>query len=521
MTKHWHSKWRDAVGDVAELKDYIDLKPRDLTNFEEVRRLREADAARVPSSPALKGFQAPPRYRAFTLSNFRELPQVQRLSEEERFAVEVVAQVLPFKTNSYVVEQLIDWDDVPNDPMFVLNFPQREMLLPHHFEAMAALLRSGADRSEIEAAARRIRLELNPHPAGQLDHNVPALGGTKLTGMQHKYRETVLFFPSNGQTCHAYCTFCFRWPQFVGMDSLKFAMREAELLVQYLRAHPEVSDVLFTGGDPMIMRTSTLARYIVPLLKARLPNLRTIRIGTKSLSYWPYRFLTDEDADEVLDLFRRIAASGVHLAIMAQFNHPQELRTDAVKAAIARIRDTGAEIRTQSPLMRNLNDSAEVWADMWRQQVQLGCIPYYMFVARDTGAQHYFSVPLVRACEIFKEAHNSVSGLARTVRGPSMSADPGKVQVLDVTEIGGEKVIALRMLQGRNSDWAMRLFFAEYDEEAAWLTDLRPAFGEKRFFFEEELERMYRQDGGNGSGAAGNGANGASDDHEPLPFTLI
>jgi L-lysine 2,3-aminomutase len=197
----------------------------------------------------------------------------------------------------------------------------------------------------------------------------------------------------------------------------------------------------------------------------------------------------------VLDLFRRITASGLHLAIMAQFNHPRGLGTDAVKAAIARIRETGAEIRTQSPLMRHINDSAEVWAEMWRQQVQLGCIPYYMFVARDTGAQHYFSVPLVRAEEIYTEAHNSVSGLARTVRGPSMSADPGKVQVLGVTEIGRQKVIALRMLQGRNPDWAMRLFFAEYDEEAVWLSDLRPAFGEKRFFFEAELERMYRRDG--------------------------
>jgi L-lysine 2,3-aminomutase len=305
------------------------------------------------------------------------------------------------------------------------------------------------------------------------------------------------------------------------MDRLRFAMQEVQPLVEYVRAHPAVSDVLFTGGDPMIMRTGNLARYILPLLEARLPNLRTIRIGTKALSYWPYRFLTDEDADEVLDLFRQVTASGLHLALMAHFNHPRELRTDAVKAAIARIRETGAEIRTQSPLMRNINDSADVWADMWRQQVQLGCIPYYMFVVRDTGAQHYFSVPLVRACEIFRGAHNSVSGLARTVRGPSMSADPGKVQVLGVTEIGGDKVIALRMLQGRNPDWAMRLFFAQYDEQAVWLSDLRPAFGEQRFFFEAELERMYRHDGARRCGPARSGGKGARDEDEPLSAALI
>ena len=517
MTKHWQRRWRDAVGDVAELKSYIDLKPHELSKTRKMHRLQERDAGCPSPSRIDDGSEAPPRCRAYTVSNFRELPQVQRLSDEQRFAIEVVAQVLPFKTNNYVVEQLIDWDHVPSDPMFMLNFPRREMLLPHHFQEMAALLRREADKREIETAAGRIRLELNPHPAGQLDHNVPTLGGTRLTGMQHKYRETVLFFPSNGQTCHAYCTFCFRWPQFVGMDRLRFAMQEAEPLVQYLRAHPEVSDVLFTGGDPMIMRTANLARYIEPLLKARLPNLRTIRIGTKALSYWPYRFLTDEDADEALDLFGQITASGLHLALMAHLNHPRELSTDAAKAAIARIRETGAEIRTQSPVMRNINDNADVWADMWRQQVQLGCIPYYMFVARDTGAGHYFSVPLVRASEIFQEAHNSVSGLARTVRGPSMSADPGKVQVLGVTEIGGEKVIALRMLQGRNPDWAMRLFFAQYDEEAVWLSDLRPAFGEKRFFFEAELERMYRRDGARRRHRAGTAVTGPGTRTSPCP----
>ena len=515
MWKQEQRKPQNGAGNGAGLRSYIDLNQDELEKLRQMHRLQGTDEENGSlSRPAAASEHL--RYRAYTLKNFRELPQVQRLSKDQQFAIEVVAQVLPFKTNSYVVEDLIDWDRVPDDPMFVLNFPQRDMLLPRHFQEMAALLRRGAAKGEIEAAANRIRLELNPHPAGQLDHNVPTLGETRLTGMQHKYRETVLFFPSNGQTCHAYCTFCFRWPQFVGMDELKFAMRETDLLIEYVRAHPEVSDVLFTGGDPMIMRTRNLARYILPLVEARLPNLRTIRIGTKALGYWPYRFLTDEDADDVLELFRQVTASGTHLAFMAHFNHPRELRTEAVKAAIARIRETGAEIRTQSPLMRNINDSAEVWADMWRQQVQLGCIPYYMFVARDTGAQHYFSLPLVRAWEIYREAHNAVSGLGRTVRGPIMSADPGKVEVLGVSEVGGEKVIALRMLQGRNPDWAMRPFFAEYDEEAIWLSELRPAFGEQRFFFEEELERKYREDEARQRGLGPNEAKGARRTTPPI-----
>ena len=433
-----------------------------------------------------------PSIKSYTLANFRDLPQIQKLSEEKQFEMEVVGNVLPFKANNYVIEQLIDWNNVPNDSMYVLTFPQKGMLKPEHYDKMASALKSGKDKKEISEIANEIRLQLNPHPAGQMELNVPQLkDGTKLYGMQHKYKETCLFFPSQSQTCHAYCSFCFRWPQFVGMDEMKFAMREGEQLVQYVKEHPEISDVLFTGGDPMIMKAKMFSTYADALINADLPNLKTIRIGTKSLSYWPYKFLTDNDAEEMLDVFRRITKKGIHLAFMAHFNHLTELSTDAVKRAINQVRSTGAEIRTQSPLLAHINDDADMWAEMWKKQVQLGCIPYYMFVVRDTGAQHYFGVPLIRAHEIFREAYKKVSGLGRTVRGPSMSATPGKVQVDGVVTVNGQKVMALRFLQGRNPDWVQKPFFAKYDENAIWLDDLKPAF-EDKFFFEDEMNDLKK-----------------------------
>lgn len=405
--------------------------------------------------------------------------------------MEVVGNVLPFKANNYVVEQLIDWKNIPNDSMYVLTFPQKGMLRPEHYEKMSTTLKSTSDKKEIAEVANEIRLQLNPHPAGQMELNVPKLrDGTKLYGMQHKYKETCLFFPSQSQTCHAYCSFCFRWPQFVGMDEMKFAMKEGEQLVQYLTEHPEISDVLFTGGDPMIMKAKIFSTYVDALIEAKLPNLKTIRIGTKALSYWPYKFLTDNDSEEMLAIFEKTTQNNIHLAIMAHFNHLVELSTPSVKEAIKRVRATGAQIRTQSPLLAHINDDADMWSEMWKKQVQLGCVPYYMFAVRDTGAQHYFGVPLVKAHQIFQNAYKKVSGLGRTVRGPSMSATPGKVQIDGVATINGEKVIALRFLQGRNPDWVQKPFFAKYDEGAIWLDDLKPAFSEK-FFFEDELEQSY------------------------------
>ncbi len=445
-----------------------------------------ARGARRPSHPAI------PRLRVFTESHLDRIPQLRRLPEEQRRAIEAVASVLPFRVNQYVLDELIRWDRVPFDPIFQLTFPQPHMLATADYECMRAAFERGVPREQIEWLARGIRRRLNPHPAGQQELNVPTLDGEPVEGMQHKYRETVLFFPSQGQTCHAYCSFCFRWAQFVGDRGLRFASREVETLQRYLRRHREVTDLLVTGGDPMVMRSPHLAGILEPLLDPGLEHVRTVRIGTKSLSFWPRRFVTDDDADEVLRLFERLVRGGKHVAVMAHFNHWRELETDLAREAVRRVRDTGAVIRSQGPLLAHINDNPEIWARLWRTQAELGIVPYYMFVGRDTGSCRYFEVPLVRAWRIYRDALQRVSGIARTARGPSMSATPGKVEVQGVTEIQGEKVLALRFLQGRNPDWVQRPFFARYDERATWLDQLEPAFGEERFFFEEELEAMCR-----------------------------
>lgn len=431
-------------------------------------------------------------YRAFTARDLDAIPQLRGLPEEARLRLRAVAQVLPFRVNSYVLDQLIDWSRVPDDPIYQLTIPQPEMLAESDLNGLVDLLRRG-DEAGVAQRARALQMAMNPHPAGQIDLNVPIEGGVERRGLQHKYRQTVLYFPVQGQTCHAYCTYCFRWAQFVGLEDLKFAAREAESLVEYLKRHPEVTDVLFTGGDPMVMRTSVLRRHIEPLLRADLPNLAHIRFGTKALSYWPGRFLTDPDATDLLRLFDEIQAAGKHVALMAHYSHPRELSTPASIAALQRVRQTGAVVRCQAPLIRHVNDDPAVWADLWRTQVRHGAVPYYMFVERDTGPREYFKVPLARALQIYQAAYRQVSGLCRSVRGPSMSATPGKVLLNGVTELDGRKYFALQMLQGRNPDWVGRLFFAEYDPEAAWLTELRPAFGARDFFYSDELADLRRR----------------------------
>ncbi|MCU4156705.1 lysine 2,3-aminomutase [Carboxylicivirga sp. A043] len=431
------------------------------------------------------------KYKIYALHNYRQIPQIARLSEEDIFSIEVVGTVLPFKTNSYVVDELIDWDNYKEDPIFILNFPQKGMLEEEDFNHMAEVLKSDADKATIKEEANKIREKLNPHPAGQMEYNVPELNGVKLTGVQHKYNETMLFFPAQGQTCHAYCTFCFRWPQFTNMDEMKFAMKEIDYVIEYLKQHPEITDLLITGGDPMVMKGKMLDAYLTALVEANIPHLKNIRIGSKTLGFWPYRYLTDSDAEEVLGAFKKVTDAGISLAFMAHFNHYRELETEAVQEAIKKIRATGAQIRTQSPLLNNINAKPEIWSTMWQKQVSLGLIPYYMFIARDTGAQKYFGVSLVDAWQIFQKAYQKVSGICRTVRGPSMSCTPGKVRIVGVTEVKGEKAFCLEFIQGRESNWVARPFFAKYDEKALWMDDLKPAFGAEEFFFEQEFSDMF------------------------------
>ena len=430
-------------------------------------------------------FSETQRFKVYTERHLDQIAQIQRLPEEQRFAMHVVANVLPFRVNQYVIDELIDWTNIPEDPMFQLTFPQPGMLERGDFDRMAAVMKSGAEQAEVKRVAAEIRDKLNPHPAGQKNLNVPTLNNEELPGMQHKYRETVLFFPSQGQTCHSYCSFCFRWAQFIGDKELRISSKETDHLHQYLRTHKDVSDLLMTGGDPMVMKTKHLAEYLEPLMGKEFEHIQNLRIGTKAVSFWPQRFVSDEDAEELLNLITRLVKAGKHVAIMTHFNHWREMETPMAVEAIRRLRATGAVLRSQSPLIRNINDDPDVWGKMWRMQTRLGIIPYYMFVERDTGAKHYFEVPLARAWEIYREAIKQVSGLSRTVRGPSMSATPGKVEIQGITEVAGEKVFVCRFIQGRNPDWVQRPFFARYDEAATWLPDLKPAFGEEKFFFEE------------------------------------
>ena len=422
---------------------------------------------------------------------FREVAasgRLDSLSQSDRSAREGFADAMPFRVNSYVLDELIDWSAVPVDPFFKVYFGSTD----YFTTAQRALLECA--KSPTGDGDRTTRWgaffdSLAPHPAEQ-QRNVPRSDRDgPLQGVQHKYADTVLYFPHEGQTCHAYCSFCFRWAQFIGDSNLRFEASGPEPLVAYLREHPNVSDVIVTGGDPLVMKATVLGRHLRALAQADGTGIRTLRIGTRAVGHWPSRFVDAPDADELLALLAELGHMK-RVVLMLHTLHPRELETTLAQAAIARLLAAGVELRMQGPLLRGVNDDPATLARLWTRGQQMGLVPYYLFVERVTGPHAGFAIPIVEALRIFEEAHARVPGLAKTVRGPVLSTTAGKVHVVGSLRREGVDgdLLALRFLRARDPSLEGPLFLAEARAGATWFDDLVPVDEASRGIFRRAAE---------------------------------
>lgn len=387
------------------------------------------------------------QFISYNNHSFKKTNYYDKLPVEEQEVFDILSSVFHFKVNTYVLEHLIDWGKVPDDPIYKLIFPRKEMLSISDYNQLKRLFKNGLMEKELTPFIQMVKRKMYPEVRHSTT-SLPKINGEPIKGMYSNFRTIVSLFPDPMvKTCHSYCSYCFRWIAFNNKEAQQNSSYKDPLTpVAYLRDHPEITDVLFTGADPLVLKAATLKKYIDPVLE--IDSIQVMRISSKSLAWWPYRFTTDKDAEALLDLFRYIQSKGKHLNFCAHFTHVKELENEVVKEAIQRIRATGAVIRCQGPLVKDINDTAQDWIDLWTAQVSLGMIPYYMFIEADHNKESCFRIPLAKGLQIFQDAQKQTTGLARTVRGPVFMNDIHRVLLDGTTLVNGTKYFVLKCLQG-------------------------------------------------------------------------
>lgn len=336
-----------------------------------------------------------------------------------------VAQRYVFRANDYYLG-LIDWND-PNDPIKQLIIPRIE--------------------------------ELNDW--GQLDASNEG-NVTVARGVQHKYPDTVLLLCN--EVCGAYCRYCFRKRLF--MNDNDEATNDVSAGIRYIAKHPEVTNVLLTGGDPLLLSTRRL-RQIIGLLR-QIPHVQIIRIGSKIPAFDPFRILNDA---ELQVLLRTFSTPERRIYLMVHFDHPRELTPEAIEG-LAEFIDLGVICANQCPLIRGVNDDPDVLAELYRELSFVGVPPYYLFQGRPTEGNEPYEVPIVPGWQVFRDALRQVSGLAARARF-AMSHETGKIEIVGVDE----RRMYLRYHRSKYPQNRGQFFVCKRNDDAYWLDQLEPDEG--------------------------------------------
>ncbi len=353
----------------------------------------------------------------------RDLKLVPQLRPDEAEKLDAVSRRFAFRCNDYYLS-LIDWSD-PADPI-------RRIVIPCE--------------NELEEWGR---LDASD------EHRY-----TVAPGCEHKYPRVAVLLVS--AVCGGLCRFCFRKRLFLPGNT-ETALDIAPG-VDYIRKHTEITNVLVTGGDPLILSTGRLREILRILFD--IPHVGIVRIGTKMLAFNPFRVLDDPALPRLVSEF---STGSKRLYFMTQFNHPREL-TPPAREAIEQLSRANAILCNQTPLLRGINDDPVVLGELFRQLSFIGVPPYYVFQCRPTSGNRHFVVPLAQAFRIFEEARSRVGGLGKRGRFV-MSHVTGKVEILAMTDTH----FYMRYHRALDPADERKLLIFPRDETACWLDDLLEA----------------------------------------------
>ncbi len=349
------------------------------------------------------------------------IEKVGGLSKEEKTKLKKVTEKFAFRANTYYLN-LIDWDD-PGDPI-------RRIVIP--------------SEDELEEWG-------NLDPSDEKRYTVAP-------GVEHKYKDTALILFNN--LCGCYCRFCFRKRLFIRGN--KEIIRNPGPALEYIKAHPEIDNVLISGGDPLLLSDRRLEEILSGL--RNIDHVKIIRIGTKMPAYNPFRIIND---DKLVRLIEAFTYKDKRIYIMVHFNHEKEITPQAIQA-IDRLINAGAILCNQTPLIKGVNDNPKILANLLNKLSFIGATPYYIFQSRPTIGNKTYAVPLEEGYRIFEEAKMSLSGLAKRAKFV-MSHATGKIEILGIDNS------FVYMKYHRTPDLKVaEVMKFERNPEGYWLEDFKP-----------------------------------------------
>ncbi|MBN2135078.1 MAG: KamA family radical SAM protein [Acidobacteria bacterium] len=356
-----------------------------------------------------------------SITTVEELKKFGTISTAEEERLRELLKIHPMRITEYYAK-LIDWSD-PEDPL-------KKMMIPSIFE---------------------LSTDGSYDTSGEKEN-------TKFMGLQHKYKETALILSTH--RCTAYCRFCFR-KRMVGLTDNEI-ITHFEDSADYVKEHPEIRNVLISGGDPFALPTDILEKMLSELIN--IPHLSYIRIGTRILAALPQRILLD---DRLINLLQKVTARKKMIYIISHFNHPKEITTEA-KEAIKVLREAGIVINNQAVLMRGVNDNENTLISLMTKLRSVGIVPYYLFQCRPVkGVKHHFQIPFAESIPLIKNVKRNLDGPSKSFRY-AMSHRTGKIEIIGRRDGN----IILQYHQAKERELIGKIMVKPLNDEAAWLDDL-------------------------------------------------
>ncbi|MEO0935920.1 MAG: KamA family radical SAM protein, partial [Cyanobacteria bacterium J06641_2] len=243
---------------------------------------------------------------------------------------------------------------------------------------------------------------------------------TVIPGLQHKYEQTAVLIVT--QACAGHCRYCFRRRLMSKDVMVKETIEDLQEAISYIKQHPEIDNVLLSGGDPMVCSTRRLANLFAEL--SQIPHIWQIRISSKLPAFLPSRFTTDSELLSVLNQYN----SRFQIVFQCHFDHPREI-TPLAEKALFNLRQAGCLLTSQIALMRGVNAEVDTMTELYKRLHRLGVIPQYLFHPRPVKHATHFQLPIIEAMKLVEAIRQRCNGSVKRFRYILTHSD-GKLELV-------------------------------------------------------------------------------------------